>query len=356
MAGKVYGLNPETEIIFDPDESGLALENPLRNEIYKLSGAKLLELLDELTTPVSESEILATVSDEYGLTEEKAREVLRDLVERGIVLEEDHAQEGNEWREYGWGEALSYYKAIRNYPFVDYSEGKDAFDTDFGRMQEYRDEEPVPSVYKTYPDAELHDLPDPNGELLPDVETVLAYNPGPDESPLTRQQLSSILYFTFGETGRVSFPHQGEFLLKTSPSGGARHPTEAYVAALDVGGVDRGLYHYSVKEHGLEQLQPDIKESELESIVFGLRDVDYSPKAVVFFTSALERSQWRYREPRTYSVILNDIGHLIETFRLLANGFGRHAVFGHGFEDSELSDLLGTDLYTEPPFRFCSLS
>jgi hypothetical protein len=40
-------------------------------------------------------------------------------------------------------------------------------------------------------------------------------------------------------------------VLKTSPSGGARHPIEAYVLVRRVTGIRPGVYHYSVKRHAL---------------------------------------------------------------------------------------------------------
>ncbi|MDF5808502.1 hypothetical protein P4123_14470 [Pseudomonas aeruginosa] len=44
------------------------------------------------------------------------------------------------------------------------------------------------------------------------------------------------------------------FVRKTSPSGGSLHPVEVYPIVLNVDGIERGIYHYSVRRHGLERL------------------------------------------------------------------------------------------------------
>src|SRR5688572_2921518 len=46
-----------------------------------------------------------------------------------------------------------------------------------------------------------------------------------------------------------------EIALKTSPSGGARHPVEAYVVVRRVRGLRAGVYHYEAGQHVLERLR-----------------------------------------------------------------------------------------------------
>lgn len=64
---------------------------------------------------------------------------------------------------------------------------------------------------------------------------------------------------------------------------------------------------------------------------------------------------WRYREPRSYRVVLNDLGHLSETVRLVATALGTEVYFGHGFIDSALEDLIGVNGAEEPALRFVAL-
>ena len=69
------------------------------------------------------------------------------------------------------------------------------------------------------------------------------------------EDFSILLLWTWGHTHLLTDPQVGQYVLKTSPSGGARHPTEVYPVVLRVDGVEPGLYHYSVKNHGLELLR-----------------------------------------------------------------------------------------------------
>src|SRR5688572_33185703 len=61
--------------------------------------------------------------------------------------------------------------------------------------------------------------------------------------PLDLQSLGTLFDLTFRVKEWMTVEGQGRVPLKTSPSGGARHPLEAYVLALNVRGLARGLYH-----------------------------------------------------------------------------------------------------------------
>src|SRR4029450_13028708 len=76
-----------------------------------------------------------------------------------------------------------------------------------------------------------------------------------DARRVALEDLSPLLSLTFGVhmTGKG---HDGrELVFKTSPSGGACHPYEAYVLALRVEGLPRGLYHYASDTHHLNVLK-----------------------------------------------------------------------------------------------------
>jgi SagB-type dehydrogenase family enzyme len=349
-------LNPNIEVVRDEGDDGweLTLENPGRNETYRLASPRLLTLLDAAAPSIDREELVATVAA-AAESDDEPQTVIDQLIGHGVLLESEPERPLQSWREHGWNEAADYYTTIRDYPFVDYSEGKEALETDYGRMEQYQVEESIPPRYKNYDDEPTVELPSPEEASLPDLRDVIGYQDLGRERNLTAERLSTILYYTFGEIGRLEFPSQGEFLIKTSPSGGARHPTEAYVVAFDVADLDPGIYHYSVRDHALSAIAGAIEPETLSETVYGLQERSDAPKAVLFFTSVLERSMWRYREPRTYSVVQNDIGHLMETLRLLSNGLGIPLSFGHGFEDSDLAALLGVDLLAEPPFRFAAL-
>lgn len=264
------------------------------------------------------------------------------------------------WRDRYWHDALVYHRAIRDFPFLDY-ESAAARAADDESMAAYAEQAPPPPIYRTYDAAhpriplrsglDLLDKADIFQLLLDDVESRRTGFP----ETVSIEQISTVLYATFGETGWVEFPHQGRFLLKTSPSGGARHPTEAYIYSLDTD-VPEGLYHYSVAENALVRLPRSLTRESLLDAAYELRTGPHFPvRLVVILTSVVGRSMWRYREPRSYRVLLNDVGHLLETLKIVAKATGLETYFGHGFHDDRLEQLIGVSSVEEPALKIVAI-
>jgi hypothetical protein len=66
---------------------------------------------------------------------------------------------------------------------------------------------------------------------------------------------SALLLWTWGQTRTMRDPDLGPYILRTGPSGGARHPSEVYPVVRRVEGIPPGIYHYSVQRHRLETLR-----------------------------------------------------------------------------------------------------
>lgn len=101
--------------------------------------------------------------------------------------------------------------------------------------------------------------------------------------------------------------------LKTSPSGGYRHPTECILYLKDIEGINDGIYSYSYEEDKL--FEPNL-------------DIEINPKSFannvnIIIVSRVEKAMWRYRETRAYRPILIDLGHILQTLELIVsqNGF-----------------------------------
>jgi SagB-type dehydrogenase family enzyme len=61
----------------------------------------------------------------------------------------------------------------------------------------------------------------------------------------------------------------------------------------------------------------------------------------------LARSMWKYSTPRTYRMLHLDVGHLSQTFYLLASALGLGMTFTAAIRDERLEDLLGIDAAQE---------
>jgi SagB-type dehydrogenase family enzyme len=145
----------------------------------------------------------------------------------------------------------------------------------------------------------------------------------------------------FGERGRIAFADQGEFLLKSVPSGGARHTTEAFFAAFDGSGVAPGLYYYHPGRHSLICVREGDFQGHLAHATFDLfKKYDAAPLGLVIFASSPARAMWRYRDPRSFRAMLVDVGHPLSAFRHLARALGyRHYTY-QKFRDSMLAEVL----------------
>jgi len=154
-------------------------------------------------------------------------------------------------------------------------------------------------------------------------------------SELSLGVLSLVLKYTFGPIGTIPTPHV-DCIRRTSPSGGARHPTECMVLLRSlIGGIPAGTYWYDVKGHALVAVQD--KEMAVHSDVEG---------SVVSFSirSRVERAMWRYRDPRAYRPVLLDAGHIIETLAILLGRFG----FSIDVEPARPLRVADRDYFLEP--------
>jgi SagB-type dehydrogenase family enzyme len=213
----------------------------------------------------------------------------------------------------------------------------------------------VPDVYKDYLGARQIALPTPRTGGGPVLSAVLVEPLGTGK-PADVGLVSDLLYCSFGKTGTVRLPVLGDSLLKAVPSGGARHPTEAYLYNFSIKGLPKGLFHYSVRGHSLEVLREGDFDSEVMETVFELRDsVKFACRAVVFVTSRFERNMWRYREPRTFRTIFFDMGHAVQNLVFAARAAGRRSYVGYGYDVERLERLIGIDGLREGVFYFAAI-
>ncbi|MEU4690047.1 putative peptide maturation dehydrogenase [Actinoplanes sp. NPDC023714] len=168
--------------------------------------------------------------------------------------------------------------------------------------------------------------------------------------PLTAGELSLVLRYTAGCRGYSRIAEDAVILSKTSPSGGAMHPTELYVLARRVDGVEPGLHHYDAGRHTLELLSrhtPDAIGSlalELSAGQAFTRDA----AALFLVTTRFSRNFWKYRQHRrAYAVLLMDAAHLGQTFSLVCAELGLGAFVTAAVNGANIEERLGLDPYSE---------
>jgi SagB-type dehydrogenase family enzyme len=169
------------------------------------------------------------------------------------------------------------------------------------------------------------------------------------DQPLSSEQLSLLLYYTWGATV-VQHNRMGDyFLKKTSPAGGSLQGTEVYAVLMNVQGFERGLYHYSVRRHGLELLSLEDPRAWISEACGGQAWIK-DAAAVFVSTARVERMAWKYEFSRALRVALMDAGHLSQTFSLLATALGLGSFTTAALRDEMFENRLGLDYLEEPVF------
>jgi SagB-type dehydrogenase family enzyme len=163
--------------------------------------------------------------------------------------------------------------------------------------------------------------------------------------PVTVEELAAVLGLSVGVQKWVRIGGR-ELPLKTSPSGGARHPVEAYVVVRRVRGLAAGIYHYHGGRHVLERLRRVPSRERIRSYL-PFSEHATSASALVLFTAMFERQLWRYPYSRAYRAAFIEAGHVCQTFCLAATALGLAPFSIMALADSLIERDLGLDGITE---------
>jgi len=167
-----------------------------------------------------------------------------------------------------------------------------------------------------------------------------------EKEPVPGEVVGGLLHLSFGVQEWLRVPKGRRFALKTSPSGGALHPGEAYLLARNVSGIPRGIYHYDPVSHRLEELRRGTSGGEIQRLLAGQW---WFRKAalVVFLTAVFPRTQWKYKYARAYRAVLAEAGHLCQTFCLTATWLGLAPFCTMALADTRIEKVLAVDGISE---------
>jgi SagB-type dehydrogenase family enzyme len=210
----------------------------------------------------------------------------------------------------------------------------------FARSLGYLDWANQPDPFRRYEGSPLFALPllkpedAPASPLYEDL-----YRPGAIASALlTVRSLSRLFEYSLAIS---AWKQAGEvrWALRSNPSSGNLHPTEAYLLIDDLAGLfpGPGLYHYAAKEHALE-LRAEWPTARLARLLLG-----FPPNAfLIGFASVIWREAWKYGE-RAFRYCQHDVGHAIGGVRVAAQTLGWSMLLLDGVADDTLAALLGVD-------------
>jgi SagB-type dehydrogenase family enzyme len=211
------------------------------------------------------------------------------------------------------------------------------------RLRRRAKQHPMPPPTKQYAGRARVALPPPrtDGELartLLDRRTWRTFA----RRPIDIEQLATLLGLTFGVRRWKEVRGIGRLAAKTSPSGGSRHPIEAYVLALRVRGLRRGVYHYDSAHHRLERLRGQVSARQFVKYLNG--QTWFGGAAIgVIMTAVFARTQWKYQAPRAYRAVLIEAGHVCQTLCLVATSLGLAPFCTMALADSMIERGLDID-------------
>jgi SagB-type dehydrogenase family enzyme len=215
---------------------------------------------------------------------------------------------------------------------------------DFSRTDQSRGIAPPPIEKPYKKGALLIDLP-PYAQFEDRGKIALISAIGDRESrrdysdePISLEELAFLLWTTQGIKRRLDSGHA----LRTVPSAGCRHAIETYLCALNIAGLDAGVYRYLPLEH---QLLFEFTEERLERrIVQAALNQPHAGKAAVTFiwTAVPYRMEWRYGMA-SHKVIAIDAGHCCQNLYLACEAIGAGICAMAAYDQEGMDRLLRID-------------
>lgn len=173
-----------------------------------------------------------------------------------------------------------------------------------------------------------------------------------NKDPVPLESVSDILFTTFGkihgDSHKTKLAKRGILTVgyrRSSPSAGCLQATEAYLIALNVNNLERGIYHYRSHQHILTKLKDGIDPDLSQILCHQSFALDAS--FLIVLSSRFDKLWWKYPHSRAYRSALMDVGHLSQTFSLVATAHKLNTWLTGYFIDDLLNDLIKVDGHKE---------
>jgi len=113
------------------------------------------------------------------------------------------------------------------------------------------------------------------------------------------------------------------------------------VIANDVSKLERGVYHYSVRAHKLDELRRGDLRREITQAALG-QDMCATAAAVLVWSAVFKRCKWKYGQ-RAYRYVYLDAGHIAENLALAAVSLNFGSCEIGALFDDDVNAMLGID-------------
>ncbi|MFO7686398.1 MAG: SagB/ThcOx family dehydrogenase [Desulfobacterales bacterium] len=133
--------------------------------------------------------------------------------------------------------------------------------------------------------------------------------------------------------------------LRTNPSSGNLHPTEAHLVLPAMAGLAAGLYHYNPLRHALER-----RAAIPNALWRQITDHFATAGFLVALSSIFWREAWKYGE-RALRYCNHDAGHALAALSFSAALKGWKLTCLNGLSDADIETVLGFDRTAWEPFE-----
>ena len=201
------------------------------------------------------------------------------------------------------------------------------------------DWENKPEIYKRYPNSKTIQLSRQFQEATISLAEVLKKRKSIrtfSTKPLSKIDLTFLLW---ASTGIQRTEHSYEF--RTCPSAGALYPIETYIVVNNVEDLEKGLYHYNIKNHLLEEIKLGNFGAYLAHAALD-QEMCADASAIFIWTAVFRRSKWKYSQ-RAYRYIYLDAGHIAQNLALAAESIKCGSCEAGAFFDDEINSIVGID-------------
>jgi len=196
-----------------------------------------------------------------------------------------------------------------------------------------------PSVYKEYPESRKVELPSFEPSRAISFDGALKQRKSVRDFKDKAISLGQLGYLLWASTGLQRVEDGYEF--RTVPSAGALYPIETYVIGNDVRKLESGVYHYSIKEHKLEEIKQGDFRRQIVAAALG-QGMCATASAVLVWSAVFDRCKWKYGQ-RAYRYIYLDAGHIAENLALAAVSLKLGSCEIGALFDDEVNTILGID-------------
>jgi len=196
-----------------------------------------------------------------------------------------------------------------------------------------------PELYKEYPGCVKIALPKPTAPATMSLDEAIRRRKSVREYTGELLDKAQLSYLLWASTGIQRREHGYEF--RTAPSAGALYPTETYLVVNNMDDVPQGVYHYSIRDHGLDQIKAGTFRSDIVEAALGQGMCSDAP-VVFIWTAVFERMKWKYRQ-RAYRYVYLDAGHIAENLALAAVSLGLGTCQIGALLDDEVNAIIDVD-------------